>query len=381
MPARSSPTHDERSRSPKRHQRDGQRSPSRGPYTSLPSYRHRQPGRSSRGAPIRKSPQSFVSSPRTQGQQQFPSERLTHSIPASFEQGPDGYRHLPQRLPPLIIDLPSWLTSSLCMHTSFLRSFLITVPPLPIVSDPMLFLAIFENNLEPDDRAPIRKNSTLEMRRLQYLGDSKLREICDPIFYRQTGRNYVFASSMSMEWQTNANFRFLSAAYQLHQYTGWHPEKLGDPGRDKEKFWADVWEAWWGAAWLERDLWSEGFEDLQSIQHHLIYLCRKRVFDTYSLDYIFDSSINHENKEVLEENPDIDIKEVMPSDSDVRMYLEGVQGTSTIGFLAKIPASKMTASQRTPCSVFAATQTEALVLAQRVINGTKCNLPFLPFHR
>lgn len=85
------------------------------------------------------------------------------------------------------------------------------------------------------------------------------------------------------DWISNKNWMLLAVSYRLDRYTGWAPRTFIDllnSGSDfsitlqthKEKkpkgeikYWGDIWEAWWASVILERELWNEDIEDIETI--------------------------------------------------------------------------------------------------------------------
>ena len=94
--------------------------------------------------------------------------------------------------------------------------------------------------------------------------------------------NGELARNVVHDMQSNETMRQLAVAYRLDRYVGSFPGKLSfkkPPPTEKtkkkmkdEKFWADIWEAYWGALFLERQLWNDRVDDLLSFLQHFIHL-------------------------------------------------------------------------------------------------------------
>jgi hypothetical protein len=307
-----------------------------------------------------------------------PTKKLPRTL-AIFEQGPDGYKHYLPKVPTRLIDLPSWLTSSPRMPL-FLRYFLTAVPPLPIISDPKLFLSIFENNDNPEQYKVLRKASNITLRYLQFYGDRKLCQLCNQIFYCHLGTDTTFAFHLSEKWQMNDNWRLLSAAYQLNRYLGWVPKSLGKSssiGESRgERLWADIWEAWWGALCIERELWGEDLTDLATILHHLIHMCHRELFDQYSPNYRLDDTPDNVKRGKFLAS-DFKVRPIFATEPGISIYLPHHARDYLIGFLVPItPPPKTKSTDTTIRSVFATTEQKALLRARQVMNGIKCNCLF-----
>jgi len=105
----------------------------------------------------------------------------------------------------------------------------------------------------------------------------------------------ALVNSLISDWTSNENWTQLSLVYGLTAYVScldktWRSKfyslqqvsESSDPGEEKpkgnkkekseeqSKFWADLWEAWWGALFAERELWKESTEDLELTLEFLI---------------------------------------------------------------------------------------------------------------
>ena len=86
-------------------------------------------------------------------------------------------------------------------------------------------------------------------------------------------------------------------AYGIDRYVGWRPRSDPvngcDPSKGQNKFWSDIWEAFWGVIFHEREVWNEDIEDILSILRHLIFRKYSAVIEKYSTIYVRD--VNPEN--------------------------------------------------------------------------------------
>jgi hypothetical protein len=69
------------------------------------------------------------------------------------------------------------------------------------------------------------------------------------------------------DWKSNNNWRDLSRLYRLNDYVGYQASRQG------VKYHADLWEAWWGALFKDRELWNPeaNVDDLLCVLQNLIY--------------------------------------------------------------------------------------------------------------
>jgi len=60
---------------------------------------------------------------------------------------------------------------------------------------------------------------------------------------------------------------------------------------ETEKFWADIWEAWWSGIYTERELWNESVGDVKAFFRRLMSLKYHMSIDLYSTIYQVDRSV------------------------------------------------------------------------------------------
>jgi len=194
----------------------------------------------------------------------------------------------------------------------------VVVPSLPIISDPGLFLLFYDSVIEQS------KSTTQSYRHFLVRGDSTLRyhsfNIIDSLFSSvgshqnfddetfplPTGSTGAFAlpptsqeagparliSSLLADWTSNENWSRLSLAYGLSAYVihlvkPWKHKFLAESSsrqgsnkkakretqksnEERSKFDANLWEAWWGLLFFERQLWNESTKDLEVTLEFLI---------------------------------------------------------------------------------------------------------------
>ena len=83
---------------------------------------------------------------------------------------------------------------------------------------------------------------------------------------------------------SNDSWRDCAIAYKLHMYVGVPPRS-----QRTDKFWADMWEAYWGALFIERKLWNDDEEDLISWLRVLLYLQLETLIEDFGVKPLFTS--------------------------------------------------------------------------------------------
>jgi len=167
------------------------------------------------------------------------------------------------------------------------------VPPLPELSDPELFIRFHDAAVHPlplhdgtlKNYSRFRKFIKPRFASLAKRGDAFLSVICQEIVYEFFGEensnlvNIIFEAATS-----NDSWRDLAIAYKLHVYVGMPPRS-----QRTDKFWADMWEAYWGALFIERKLWNDDDEDLISCLRVLLYLQLEGLIEDYGVKPLFTS--------------------------------------------------------------------------------------------
>jgi len=108
------------------------------------------------------------------------------------------------------------------------------------------------------------------------------------------------------------------------------------PERDKQddKLWADIWEAYWGALYLERSLWNDGEEDLVSCLRFLFWLQNYDLIRKYGVDPHFTDVKAVEFQSVIPKD-DVDVEEVKDAPG-LRLPEEFRKKGHVLGYRAKI---------------------------------------------
>jgi hypothetical protein len=155
-------------------------------------------------------------------------------------------------------------------------SSLTLVPSMPIISDPQLFLQIFENRPTPNravrKNAPNRRinNYATDFQNRCSSGDNRLSTNCRRIILERFGYdNRQLVLSLFDHFKSNANWRELSMIYRMDRYVS-HPPNLSEdllhpPVNKADKLWADVWEAEWDVIFEEREMFNDSLGGIYSI--------------------------------------------------------------------------------------------------------------------
>src|SRR5438876_2871344 len=104
--------------------------------------------------------------------------------------------------------------------------------------------------------------------------------------------------------------------------------------KEVEKFWADIWEAWWCAICTERELWHETLLDIHSYFRRLIIL---KYSDLYSTVYRVDRTPFSEN---IRQPISRDQIQVTPlaADANIRTSIATSNSPkSPYGYIASVP--------------------------------------------
>jgi len=163
------------------------------------------------------------------------------------------------------------------------------VPSLPIVSDPSLFLHIFENTSSDeenqteegstsskDKRKPSEHhtNYTNEFHSHAVSGDQRLNDLCYNIVKEAFGwDNRVLNQVVFDHFKSNKNWRELGKIYQLERYSSYfHPAWMSARKNetDRRKILSDMWEALWDVIFEEREMFNDRLDGIYSIFQWLI---------------------------------------------------------------------------------------------------------------
>jgi len=243
------------------------------------------------------------------------------------------------------------------LEMTAISTFADSVPPLPVLVDSKLFfclhnpgnastLATAASRSESERFQPrrYRKFANAMFAYLSKYGDSILTTHCLRIIYRLFGlENRKMVNSMTDEFKSNKTWRLFAIAYRLDKLTGSSPGGFTfneDFDTVQEKFWADIWEAYWGALFIEREMWNDGVEDLVGCLRYLVYLKFDALLDDFSTEPPLDfRSPTTLTKKTLGEDPgkelpfqitsdDFDVEEVTSHPAFAVKNDTGVLGTA-----------------------------------------------------
>ena len=227
------------------------------------------------------------------------------------------------------------------------------VPPLPVVGDPVSLLNFYELNAQlssssSSDELSRNPNSshfrnayTPEFRTLAFDGDLALKFHSNSILL-ELFEECPILHCVYDDWLSNATWKELAMLYRLDEYVGWLPKSLRDAGhsKDKDKFWADIWEAWWACCFSEREIWGDDIDDLISFLRRIIELKYWGLVERYSgrkQPVQGESPIHHPVSDG--ENEQVHVREVQRGDDDICEWLGPAlpdQKEDFLGYLATI---------------------------------------------
>jgi len=99
-------------------------------------------------------------------------------------------------------------------------------------------------------------------------GDAILKVKLLEILYEYFGSDNISLINQIIDLVvSNDTCRHLALAYRLNLYLGLPPRK-----KSHDKWWGDVWEAYWAALFIERRLWNDDDEELTNTLRTLIHL-------------------------------------------------------------------------------------------------------------
>jgi hypothetical protein len=130
--------------------------------------------------------------------------------------------------------------------------------------------------------------------------------------------------------------------YRLDEYVGWLPNSLrdGDDNKVRDKFWADIWEAWWACCFSEREIWGDDIDDLLSFLRRIIELKYWGLLERYSTDRHpnqEEESIHHSVN--VDEHEKVNIREVWSNDDNICEWLRpavAAKEKEFLGYLATL---------------------------------------------
>ena len=96
-----------------------------------------------------------------------------------------------------------------------------------------------------------------------------------------------------------------------------------------DKFWADLWEAYWGALFLEREMWNDDQEDLTACLRGLFCVRYPELIDNYAADRLFTlGPLTHKTRDDVE----IDQVTILPN-------IEVPNGAGILAYRARLKDS------------------------------------------
>ena len=267
---------------------------------------------------------------------------------------------------------PSSSSLSLCVYSSA-KLGIYVVPALPILVDPRYFLWFHDpQEINPKDPNIVRYRHFANARfaYLSLCGDGELHAHCIRLAHEMLGTdNRYLANTILNHVESNETWRQLAIAYRLDIYVGSLPFGLSFKERintKTDKFWADIWEAYWGGLFLERELWNESVDDLTSYLRSLLYLRYQPLINVYSTNPLINIGTNVQQSKLRVTEKDIDVQEIV-NDPLINKCLEGkVDNGRPYGYLATLKQSRPNESE----SMFALTRDDAISKFVRYKNSS-----------
>jgi len=169
---------------------------------------------------------------------------------------------------------------------------------MPIVSDPQLFLEIFENRPDPNKaggRVPPNRRLNNYAKRFQshcWAGDQRLGAHLRRVLSEQFGRdNRQLVTTLYDHFKSNANWRELGIIYRMDRYSSCRPDLTDGPQPSRfkkgDKLWADLWEAEWEVICQEREMFNDSMDGIDSILQWLIAF-RYRLLNLFRTNKILE---------------------------------------------------------------------------------------------
>jgi len=210
-----------------------------------------------------------------------------------------------------------------------------------MLSDPELFInfhdAVDPSVLDEGERVRtygyFRKFIRPPFAALSKRGDGLLKVICQEIIYEYFGAANGKLINLILDLVTsNETWRHFAIAYEIDRYVvGQQRNKLTD------KFWADMWEAYWGALFIERRLWNDDDEDLVSVLRVLLYFRIGPLLPEFGVDPFFTSERAQNLPRVI---PKGDIDTVVVRDhASLNLSPEVKKNVGDLGYRAKIKST------------------------------------------
>ena len=220
---------------------------------------------------------------------------------------------------------------------------------------PGFLIALYEN-VRPVSEESSQHGFTAIFKRLESEGDAVLRLHIQSLLFDLLGTvNHALIHELKLLAMSNDFFADLALIYHMDRFVRHKPPFPFTPVTSKKhslkviaaerKKWADIWEAYWGALFLERELLGFTTDDLIWILQRLLYARFKPVMERYSLNMIVESlNIGMESNESLkEEGVDVAICRVTSKEGSLdrrlwsgNMELSATDEKNVLGYEASI---------------------------------------------
>lgn len=180
-------------------------------------------------------------------------------------------------------------------------------------------------------------------------GDIKLAMHSDSVAWELFGRDNRGLTQLILDdWKSNDTWMELALSYKFEQYIIWIPKSVkesihkGEMGKNKktDKFWADLWEAWWAGVFLEREMWGDDIDDLMSVLRRLMFLKYRQLAEHYSTACFLDR--NQSNIPFIATDDQVLVTDIHAKDERIKKYLGKTSSLYTndlipYGYLATLP--------------------------------------------
>jgi hypothetical protein len=234
---------------------------------------------------------------------------------------------------------------------------LIVVPPLPVCSNPERLLAFYQcRNLDISiyKYPAFAEAYSRDFVTLAYNGDKYLTTLSWKVISQLFGLdNRQLAGLVFSDWISNKNWMLLAVSYRLDRYVGWAPRDYvsllsnggelsvilrahsGKRPKGEIKYWADIWEAWWGCIIIERELWNEDTRDIETILRTLI---SKKYHSLLQFStHIYTMETDNPRFDIDEKR--VEITEILRSNQIIEEWIgpgEDDVKSLVLGYLAKV---------------------------------------------
>lgn len=187
------------------------------------------------------------------------------------------------------------------------------MPPLPVLGDPNLFLTFYDlkyhqsiqtfSNVKSSNPKlhRVRHLCTSQFRALAFRGNAKLSGYSNSILTDLLGQdNRALHNYVHVNWNSTSTTEELARLYRLNDYVNWCP-KSPRQIKGAKKYWVDLWKAWWGACFWEREVWGDDVEDLLSCLRMIMEMKYRGLVQEYSTNrqVIRERSSDHDRMNVV----------------------------------------------------------------------------------